>query len=150
MLAVLFAFFNQMSGINAIVYYAPRIFGMAGLGKSAALLSTAGIGVVMLLFTLLGLGIIDRFGRRKLMLVGSFGLIFTLGLVARFFYTESTEGIMVAIFLFVYIAFFSFSQGAVIWVFISEIFPNKVRAGGMALGSFTHWFMAAIPKIRGA
>lgn len=144
MLAVLFAFFNQMSGINAIVYYAPRIFGMAGLGKSAALLSTAGIGVVMLIFTLLGLGIIDRFGRKKLMLVGSFGLIFTLGLVARFFYTQSTDGIMVAIFLFVYIAFFSFSQGAVIWVFISEIFPNKVRAGGMALGSFTHWFMAAI------
>ena len=85
MLAVLFAFFNQLSGINAIIYYAPRIFGMAGLGKSAALLSTAGIGMVNLIFTLFGLSIIDRFGRKKLMLVGSFGLIVTLGLVARFF-----------------------------------------------------------------
>ena len=144
MLAVLFAFFNQVSGINAIIYYAPRIFGMAGLGKSAALLSTAGIGLVNLIFTLFGLSIIDRFGRKKLMLTGSFGLIITLGLVARFFYSESTDGLVVAIFLFVYIAFFAFSQGAVIWVFISEIFPNKVRAGGMALGSFTHWIMAAI------
>lgn len=144
MLAVLFAFFNQVSGINAIIYYAPRIFGMAGLGKSAALLSTAGIGLVNLIFTLFGLSIIDRFGRKKLMLVGSFGLIVTLGLVARFFYSESTDGLVVAIFLFVYIGFFAFSQGAVIWVFISEIFPNKVRAGGMALGSFTHWIMAAI------
>ncbi len=144
MLAVLFAIFNQVSGINAIIYYAPRIFGMAGLGKDAALLSTAGIGLINLVFTLLALNIIDRFGRRRLMLVGSFGLIFTLGMVARFFYTESTDGVMVALYLFVYIAFFAFSQGAVIWVFISEIFPNKVRASGMALGSFTHWFMAAV------
>ena len=144
MLAVLFAVFNQVSGINAIIYYAPRIFGMAGLGKSAALLSTAGVGIVNLIFTLLALSIIDRFGRRKLMLIGSVGLILTLGLVAQFFYSESTDGVMVAIYLFVYIAFFAFSQGAVIWVFISEIFPNKVRAGGMALGSFTHWIMAAI------
>ena len=144
MLAVVFAVFNQVSGINAIIYYAPRIFEMAGLGRDSALLSTAGIGVVNLLFTMLALSIIDRFGRRKLMLVGSFGLIFTLAMVAHFFYTESTNGMLVAIYLFIYIAFFAFSQGAVIWVFISEIFPNKVRASGMALGSFTHWIMAAI------
>jgi MFS transporter, SP family, arabinose:H+ symporter len=144
LLAFLFAFFNQVSGINAIIYYAPRIFEMAGLGRDSALLSTAGVGLVNLLFTMLAMNIIDRFGRRRLMLVGSFGLIFTLSMVARFFYSQSTDGQMVAIYLFIYIAFFAFSQGAVIWVFISEIFPNKVRASGMALGSFTHWIMAAI------
>ncbi|WP_224998466.1 sugar porter family MFS transporter [Cesiribacter sp. SM1] len=150
MLAVLFAFFNQVSGINAIIYYAPRIFEMAGLGRDSALLSSAGVGLVNLIFTLLAVNIIDRFGRRKLMLVGSFGLIFTLAMVARFFYmqggelSQSADGTMVAVYLFIYIAFFAFSQGAVIWVFISEIFPNKVRASGMALGSFTHWIMAAV------
>jgi MFS transporter, SP family, arabinose:H+ symporter len=144
MLAVLFAVFNQVSGINAIIYYAPRIFEMTGLGKESALLSSAGIGLVNLIFTLVGLTLIDRYGRRTLMLVGSFGLILTLGLVARAFYLESFGGMLVPIYLFVYIAFFAFSQGAVIWVFISEIFPNQVRAGGQALGSFTHWFMAAV------
>ena len=144
MLAVLFAFFNQVSGINAIIYYAPRIFEMVGLGKSSALLSSAGIGLVNFLFTLLALNFIDRFGRRTLMLIGSFGLIATLGLVAKAFYLEEFNGIAVPIYLFVYIAFFAFSQGAVIWVFISEIFPNQVRASGQALGSFTHWIMAAI------
>ena len=143
-LAVLFAFFNQMSGINAIIYYAPRIFEMTGLGKDSALLSSAGIGLVNLIFTMVGLSLIDRAGRRKLMLIGSFGLILTLGLVAQAFYTESFNGIWVPVCLFVYIAFFAMSQGAVIWVFISEIFPNKVRAKGQALGSFTHWILAAI------
>lgn len=143
MLAVLFALFNQLSGINAIIYYAPRIFEMTGLGKDSALLSSAGIGLTNLIFTLLGLNVIDRFGRRKLMLVGSVGLIVTLGLVARAFYLEDF-GMTVPVLLFVYIAFFAFSQGAVIWVFISEIFPNEVRANGQALGSFTHWIMAAI------
>jgi sugar porter (SP) family MFS transporter len=143
-LAILFAFFNQASGINAIIYYAPRIFEMAGLGKSSALLSSAGIGLINFLFTLLAINIIDRFGRRTLMLIGSFGLILTLGLVAKAFYLEEFNSYSVPIYLFVYIAFFAFSQGAVIWVFISEIFPNKVRASGQALGSFTHWLMAAI------
>jgi sugar porter (SP) family MFS transporter len=142
-LAFLFAFFNQVSGINAIIYYAPRIFGLAGLNESAALLSSAGIGLVNLVFTLVGLNFIDRVGRRTLMLIGSVGLIVTLGLVAYAFYQEQT-GYAVPVYLFVYIAFFAFSQGAVIWVFISEIFPNEVRADGQALGSFTHWFMAAI------
>ncbi|MCX2741743.1 sugar porter family MFS transporter [Pontibacter anaerobius] len=143
MLAVLFAVFNQVSGINAIIYYAPRIFEMTGLGKEAALLSSAGIGLVNLIFTLVGLNFIDRAGRRTLMLIGSVGLIITLSMVSWAFYTESF-GLFVPLCLFGYIAFFAFSQGAVIWVFISEIFPNSVRASGQALGSFTHWFMAAV------
>jgi len=144
LLAVLIAFFNQVSGINAIIYYAPRIFEMTGLGESSALLSTAGIGIVNFTFTLLAMRFIDKFGRRTLMLIGSIGLIITLGLVSRAFYTESFGNMAVPVFLFIYIAFFAFSQGAVIWVFISEVFPNEVRAGGQALGSFTHWFMAAL------
>ncbi len=144
MLAVLFAVFNQVSGINAILYYAPRIFEMTGLGTSSSLLSSAGLGLINFAFTLLAMNFIDRFGRRKLMLIGSFGLIATLGLVARAFYTEQFTGFTVPILLFVYIAFFAFSQGAVIWVFISEIFPNSVRAKGQALGSSTHWIMATI------
>ncbi|MGD1892334.1 MAG: sugar porter family MFS transporter, partial [Cyclobacteriaceae bacterium] len=142
-LAILFAVFNQFSGINAIIYYAPRILEMTGLGTQTALLSTAGIGIVNFLATLIALSVIDRMGRQKLMLIGSFGLILTLGLVARAFLVQSF-GIWVPIYLFVYIAFFAFSQGAVIWVFISEIFPNRVRASGQALGSFTHWLMAAV------
>ena len=143
-LAVLIAFFNQVSGINAIIYYAPRIFEMTGLGESSALLSTAGMGIVNFIFTLLAMRFIDKFGRRTLMLIGSIGLIITLGLVSRAFYTESFGGMAVPVLLFIYIAFFAFSQGAVIWVFISEVFPNEVRAGGQAMGSFTHWFMAAL------
>ena len=144
LLAIAFAFFNQVSGINAIIYYAPRIFEMTGLGQGAALLSSAGIGLVNFAFTLLGVNVIDRFGRRKLMLVGSLGLIATLGLVARAFYTGQFNGYTVPVLLFVYIGFFAFSQGAVIWVFISEIFPNAVRAKGQALGSSTHWVMATV------
>jgi sugar porter (SP) family MFS transporter len=144
MLAVLFAFFNQVSGINAILYYAPRIFEMTGLGKSSALLSSAGVGLVNLIFTMISMNLIDRFGRRTLMLIGSVGLIVMLGLVTRAFYLQEFNGMSVPLFLFGYIAFFGFSQGAVIWVFISEIFPNEVRSSGQALGSFTHWIMAAI------
>ncbi|MGI4739187.1 MAG: sugar porter family MFS transporter [Janthinobacterium lividum] len=144
LLAVAFAFFNQVSGINAIIYYAPRIFEMTGLGQGAALLSSAGIGLVNFIFTLLGVNVIDRFGRRTLMLVGSLGLIATLGLVAQAFYRQQFGGVLVPVLLFVYIAFFAFSQGAVIWVFISEIFPNAVRAKGQALGSSTHWVMATV------
>ena len=144
MLAVLFAVFNQVSGINAIIYYAPRIFEMTGLGKSSSLLSSAGIGLINLVFTLISMNLIDRYGRRTLMKIGSVGLIVTLGLVARAFYVEDFSGMTVPFLLFGYIAFFGFSQGAVIWVFISEIFPNEVRASGQALGSFTHWLMAAI------
>ena len=144
MLAVLFAVFNQVSGINAIIYYAPRIFEMAGLGTSSALLSSAGIGLINFIFTISALNFIDRFGRRSLMRVGSVGLVITLALVAWAFATQDFGGMTVPVLLFVYIAFFAFSQGAVIWVFISEIFPNEVRASGQALGSFTHWIMATV------
>lgn len=141
-LAILFAIFNQVSGINAIIYYAPRIFEMTGAGTGSALLSTLGIGVVNFVFTMTAMFFIDRFGRKKLMYTGSIGLIITLALVARAFYTNQFD--YVPIYLFVYIGFFAFSQGAVIWVFISEIFPNSVRAKGTSLGSFTHWFMASV------
>lgn len=144
MLAVVFAIFNQVSGINAIIYYAPRIFEMTGLGRSSSLLSTVGIGVVNFLFTLIAINYIDKIGRKTLMLIGSVGLIATLGLVSQAFYTQDFSGWAVTVYLLVYIAFFAFSQGAVIWVFISEIFPNQVRAKGQTLGSFTHWAMAAI------
>jgi sugar porter (SP) family MFS transporter len=143
MLAILFAVFNQVSGINAIIYYAPRIFEMTGLGASSSLLSTVGIGIVNFSFTLLAMNFIDKIGRRTLMLIGSFGLILTLALVASTFYSQNFNGWAVTVYLLVYIAFFAFSQGAVIWVFISEIFPNQVRAKGQTLGSTTHWIMAA-------
>jgi len=143
-LAVLFAVFNQVSGINAIIYYSPRIFEMTGLGKHSSLLSTVGIGAVNFLFTALAINFIDRFGRKTLMLIGSAGLILSLGFVSYAFFTRDFSGNLVTICLLMYIAFFAFSQGAVIWVFISEIFPNAVRAKGQTLGSFTHWAMAAL------
>jgi SP family arabinose:H+ symporter-like MFS transporter len=143
-LAVLFAVFNQVSGINAIIYYAPRVFELAGLGAQSSLLSTVGIGIVNFTFTLLALNFIDKVGRRKMMLIGSFGLIASLSMVSYSFYSGQTDGMLIMIYLMVYIAFFAFSQGAIIWVFISEIFPNEVRAKGQTLGSLTHWFMAAI------
>lgn len=144
MLAVLFAVFNQVSGINAIIYYAPRVFEMAGLGEQSALLSTVGVGLVNFIFTMLAINVIDRVGRRKLMLIGSFGLIAALGLVSQAFYSANPNGMAVTVYLMVYIAFFALSQGAVIWVFIAEIFPNAVRAKGQTLGSLTHWVMAAV------
>jgi sugar porter (SP) family MFS transporter len=144
LLAMLFAIFNQVSGINAIIYYAPRIFEMTGLGKNSSLLSTAGLGLMNFMFTLLAMGFIDKVGRRSLMMIGSAGLIITLSLVSFSFYHQSFSVWSVPVFLFVYIAFFAFSQGAVIWVFISEIFPTQVRAKGQTLGSTTHWVMAAV------
>lgn len=144
LLAMFFAFFNQVSGINAIIYYAPRIFEMAGLGAHSSLLSTVGIGLINFIFTLLGINIIDKVGRRTLMLVGSFGLIGSLFLVAFTFYTGHFNGFAIPLYMMIFIAFFAFSQGAVIWVFIAEIFPNQIRAKGQTLGSSTHWIMAAI------
>lgn len=142
LLAFLFAFFNQLSGINAIIYFAPRIFEMTGLGQSSALLSTAGIGVVNLVFTIAGWYFIDRLGRKTLMYIGSVGYIVSLALVAYAFYTNGHG--MTTYFIFMFIASHAIGQGAVIWVFISEIFPNSVRASGMAWGSLTHWVFAAI------
>lgn len=143
-LAILIAVFNQMSGINAIMYYAPRIFEMAGFASQSALFQAVSIGVTNLVFTLIGMSVIDKFGRKKLLLVGSVGMTFFLGMVAKTFLGEANGSLMMVVYLIGFIAFFAFSQGAVIWVFISEIFPNKVRAKGQALGSFTHWFMAAL------
>ncbi len=141
MLAFLIAFFNQFSGINAFLYYAPRIFELAGLGESTALLSSIGIGVTNLAFTLLGIYLIDRVGRRQLMYYGSFGYIVSLSLVAAAFLLNWT-GIMVPIFLFLFIASHAVGQGAVIWVFISEVFPNHLRGSGQAFGSSVHWVLA--------
>ncbi|SDE05238.1 MFS transporter, sugar porter (SP) family [Mucilaginibacter pineti] len=143
-LAVLFAFFNQVSGINAIIYYAPRIFEMAGLGAHSSLLSTVGLGAINFIFTLLAINVIDKVGRRILMLIGSVGLIVSLFLVAYTFYSGHLSGFAIPAYMMLFIAFFAFSQGAVIWVFISEIFPNQVRAKGQTLGSSTHWIMAAL------
>ncbi len=142
LLAFLFSFFNQMSGINAIIYYAPRIYELTGLGKEGALLSTAGIGVANLLFTLLGWYLIDRFGRRILMYIGSIGYITSLGLIAYSFHTNHFD--WVPLYIFIFIASHAIGQGSVIWVFISEIFPNSVRASGMAFGSLVHWVLAAL------
>ena len=143
MLAFLIAFFNQLSGINAFLYYAPRIFEEAGLEKSSALLSSIGIGVTNLIFTLIGVALIDRLGRKKLMYIGSIGYIISLSLVAMAFFLN-WEGMAVPIFLFLFIASHAVGQGAVIWVFISEIFPDQVRASGQAFGCGTHWVLAAI------
>ena len=141
-LAFLIAFFNQVSGINAIIYYAPRVFEMAGLGRDSAFLSSAGIGLVNLLFTILGWYLIDRSGRKKLMYIGSIGYIISLSLIAYSFSGDTHESITWFVFLF--IAAHAIGQGAVIWVFISEIFPNAVRAAGMSFGSLTHWLFAAL------
>ncbi len=148
MLAVLIAMFNQLSGINAILYYAPGIFRMAGAAAESAMLQSVVIGFTNLVFTMAALVVIDHFGRRRLMLVGSIGYIISLlaASIAFFKYGENfppVGGKVVLLALIVFIASHAFGQGAVIWVFISEIFPNRVRARGQALGSFTHWFMAA-------
>jgi MFS family permease len=225
-LAIMVAFFNQLSGINAVLYFAPRIFEMTGLGKEAALLQSVGIGVTNLVFTFVGLWLIDRLGRRTLLVIGSFGYILSLGLCAFSFlhwapqfkvastastviemtarlgkaeasgrakaeanYAEAktalmkaaadprytpgpvvipdqaapevarqvaqetmataskaagSGGLMVMLCIFAFIAAHAVGQGAVIWVLISEIFPNRHRAEGQALGSFTHWIFAAL------
>ena len=141
-LAFLIAFFNQLSGINAILYFAPRIFELTGLGTKAALLQSVGIGITNLIFTFGGLWLIDRLGRRTLLYIGSFGYIGSLGLVAWGFFTEHYRIVPVCIFAF--IAAHAIGQGTVIWVFISEIFPNRHRAEGQTLGCFTHWLFAAL------
>jgi sugar porter (SP) family MFS transporter len=142
MLGFLIAFFNQLSGINFVIYFAPRIFGLAGLDSSAALLSTTGIGIVNLVFTMLGVYLIDRAGRKFLMTIGSLGYIVSLAAVAWSFYANA-GGMVIVGFLFVFIASHAVGQGAVIWVFIAEIFPNRVRSKGQSLGSGTHWVFAA-------
>jgi len=147
MLAFFIAFFNQLSGINAFLYYAPRIFELAGLEKSASFLSSIGIGLINLVFTLIGISMIDKFGRKTLMYICSFGYILSLSLVS-FAFAFKWEGILVPLFFFLFIAAHAVGQGAVIWVFISEIFPTKLRAAGQAFGASVHWILAAaIPAL---
>lgn len=142
-LAFLLAFFNQLSGINFVLYYAPRIFEQAGIAASDVLGASVPLGIVNLLFTLLGMYLIDKAGRKQLMYYGSFGYIFSLAGVSWAFFTGA-EGAIVVAFVCAFIASHAVGQGAVIWVFISEIFPNVVRDYGMSLGSGTHWVFAAL------
>jgi sugar porter (SP) family MFS transporter len=144
LLAVMVASFNQLSGINALIYYTADIFRMAGAGRTSALLQSVIIGFTNLVFTMAAMTVIDRLGRRRLLLIGAVGLAACLSLTAWAFHGGGGHGTVVLASLIAYIAFFAFSQGAVIWVYISEIFPNRVRARGQALGSFTHWVWAAI------
>jgi len=142
-LAVSIGMFNQLSGINAILYYLNDIFAYAGFNKVSSDLQAVAIGGTNLLFTMLAMSVIDRIGRKTLLLIGSVGTALCLGGVAAIFFTHSHQNLLVWL-LIGYIAFFAFSQGAVIWVFISEVFPNRVRAKGQSLGSFSHWFMNAL------
>ncbi len=142
-LAFLVAFFNQWSGINFILYYAPRILESAGLASKDSLLSAITIGGTNLAFTFVGLYLIDRLGRKTLLLIGSFGYIVSLSAVAWCFYSHAGPGLL-TFFLAMFIASHAIGQGAVIWVFISEIFPNKIRALGQSFGASTHWVFAAL------
>ncbi len=149
MLAVLLALFNQLSGINAVLYYAPEIFNMAGYGKSAALLNSMGIGGVLFIFTVAAMAVIDRVGRKKIMIIGSVGYIISLSMIAWSFLTYGdnfTENgsMLVLISIFLFVASHAFGQGSVIWVYLSEIFPNRVRGRGQSLGTATHWIAAAV------
>ncbi len=147
-LAVMLALFNQFSGINAVLFYAPHIFKMAGFEKSSALLNSMGVGGVLFVFTIAAMALIDKVGRKKLMVVGSIGYIVSLAAIAWAFFKFGTEftdtGSQVVLYsVFLFIAAHAFGQGSVIWVYLSEIFPNRVRARGQALGSATHWIAAA-------
>jgi MFS transporter, SP family, arabinose:H+ symporter len=142
-LAISIAIFNQLSGINAILYYLNDIFAKAGFDKVSGDLQAVAIGATNLIFTILAMSIIDRVGRRTLLIIGSIGTAVCLAGVAAIFWTGSNEGLLVWL-LIGFIASFGFSQGAVIWVYISEVFPTAVRAKGQSLGSFTHWIMNAM------
>jgi sugar porter (SP) family MFS transporter len=143
LLAIMVASFNQLAGINALIYYTADIFGMAGAGRASALVQSVIIGFTNLVFTMVAMTVIDRYGRKRLLLIGAAGLCVCLALVAWAFHA-GIGGTLVLGSLIGYIAFFAFSQGSVIWVYLSEIFPNRVRARGQALGSFVHWFWAAV------
>lgn len=143
LLAVGIAMFNQLSGINAILYYLNDIFMRAGFSKVSGDLQAVAIGGTNLVFTMLAMSLIDRVGRKTLLLIGSVGLCLSLAGVATIFAIHRHEELLVWL-LVAFIASFAFSQGAVIWVYLSEVFPNRVRANGQSLGSLTHWFMNAI------
>ena len=143
LLAFLIAFFNQLSGINFVLYYAPEILERAGLASGESLFSSISIGVINLLFTFVGLALIDRLGRKQLMYIGSIGYIVSLAMVGLCFYKGLNAAVLLT-FILVFIASHAVGQGAVIWVFISEIFPNKVRSYGQSWGTGTHWVFAAL------
>ena len=142
-LAFMIAFFNQLSGINFILYYAPQILQKAGLAAKDSLFNSIAIGGTNLVFTFVGLYLIDRLGRKTLMIIGSLGYIVSLSVVAWAFYAHASPGFLLS-FLLLFIASHAVGQGAVIWVFISEIFPNKIRAIGQSFGASIHWIFAAI------
>ena len=142
-LAFLLAFFNQLSGINFVLYYAPEILERAGLATGESLFSSISIGIINLIFTFVGIALIDKLGRKQLMYIGSLGYIVSLAMVGWCFYSGAAS-ILLLIFILVFIASHAVGQGAVIWVFISEIFPNKVRAYGQSWGTGTHWVFAAL------
>jgi sugar porter (SP) family MFS transporter len=141
-LALTVAAFNQLSGINAILYYSNYIFAMAGFSRLSGNLQSVAIGTMNLIATLFAMTVIDRLGRRTLLTIGGFGMTLCLSGVAAVFFTHQHQGLLVWL-LVAYIAFFAISQGAVIWVYIGEVFPNRVRAKGQSLGSSTHWIMNA-------
>jgi MFS transporter, SP family, arabinose:H+ symporter len=142
-LAITIGMFNQLSGINAILYYLNDIFAAAGYSKISGDLQAVAIGAMNLVATLFGMSLIDKLGRKTLLIIGSVGTAFCLAGVARVFYTQTHQNYLLWL-LVSYIAFFAVSQGAVIWVYIGEVFPNRVRAKGQALGSSSHWIMNAI------
>lgn len=143
MLAFMIAFFNQLSGINFILYYAPEILERAGLAAKESLFNSIAIGGTNLIFTFVGLYLIDKAGRKKLLIIGSFGYILSLGMVAWCFYAKADPSILLS-FILLFIASHAIGQGAVIWVFLAEIFPNKVRALGQSFGASVHWVFAAL------
>ena len=142
-LAFMIAFFNQVSGINFILYYAPEILERAGLAAKDSLFNSIAIGGTNLLFTFVGLYLIDRLGRKTLLIIGSFGYIISLSMVSWAFYAAASPAFLLS-FLLVFIASHAIGQGAVIWVFIAEIFPNKIRALGQSFGASVHWVFAAL------
>jgi sugar porter (SP) family MFS transporter len=142
-LAVSIGLFNQLSGINAILYYLNDIFAHAGFSRISGNIQAVAIGATNLVFTMIAVSVIDKLGRKTLLLVGSVGTAACLAGVSAIFFTHSHESLLVWL-LVGYIAFFAFSQGAVIWVYLSEVFPNSVRAKGQSLGTFSHWFMNAL------
>jgi SP family xylose:H+ symportor-like MFS transporter len=149
LLAIAIALFNQLSGINAVLYYAPHIFTLAGFEKSSSLLNSMGVGTILFIFTIAAMAVIDRMGRKKIMIAGSIGYIISLGTIAWVFFTNGTAfnqagSTVILLSVFLFIASHAFGQGTIIWVYISEIFPNRVRARGQSLGSTTHWIGAAI------
>ncbi len=142
-LAISVGLFNQLSGINAILYYSNYIFASAGFSSNSAALQTVGVGLVNLLATFLGMSLIDKLGRKTLLLIGALGMTVALSGVAFVFYTHAHQGLLVWL-LVLFIVFFAISQGSVIWVYIAEVFPSRVRSKGQSLGSSSHWIMNAI------